>query len=119
MQCQYSGCTNIGVHSCSSCGKLVCGMHAHIFTYFVRCEACDLPIRQAAAKKKAEEERAASKGCSIALIGLTISALGIILTFVVAGGVGDIALFGLLFLLGGLITIATGTVISGVFNDLL
>jgi hypothetical protein len=58
MQCQYSaGCTKIGVHSCSSCGNLVCGKHAPITGSRVRCEDCDLPIRQAEARQAQELER--------------------------------------------------------------
>ena len=40
-QCQYpGGCSNIGIHSCSTCGILVCGKHAQLSPYKVECVNC-------------------------------------------------------------------------------
>lgn len=40
-QCQYpGGCSNIGAHSCSTCGILVCGKHAQLSACQVECANC-------------------------------------------------------------------------------
>lgn len=47
MKCQYSGsCVNVGIHSCSKCGKLFCGKHADVnastYGIHVSCTDCRL-----------------------------------------------------------------------------
>src|SRR5438874_2042937 len=73
MQCQYIACTNIGVHSCSQCGKLVCGKHAHIssgHTVSVKCESC-WQIEQQAKEKQYEADKKSQKGgCLTAVLGI-------------------------------------------------
>ncbi len=81
MQCQNPGCVNIGVHSCSLCGKLVCGMHVDEFfpgSRGLRCSSCGAEWRERKRiSDKAEAERS-EPGCNTALIGSGLFVVGVI-----------------------------------------
>lgn len=87
MECQYSDCTNIGIHSCSECGKLVCGKHAHIYAGlgFLRCESCEQTYWQPLNERKVRAGRTAIRGCLLLPVGLALLAIGIAIQ---AGGLG-------------------------------
>ena len=85
MECQYYGCTNIGVHSCSNCGKLVCGKHAEVLTGYtvsIKCKACLQVERHTRAVEEAERKQEESTGCTISSIGLGILVLGVVVAVV-------------------------------------
>ena len=79
MKCQVSGCTNIGVHSCSSCGTLVCGMHGDISgergQVQVRCSICRYKALNQSSSLSDEEER----GCMTVFYAFGLFGVGIIL----------------------------------------
>lgn len=114
MQCQYVGCTNIGVYSCSNCGKLVCGKHAHVYVNAApHCVDCRLQHErmmtggQTYAEQRYEGDRIANKGCRS--IFMSIPVLIIAGVLIAIGHTGAISLLGafvgliglLIFLVGG------------------
>lgn len=105
MQCQYGTCTNIGVYSCASCGKLVCGMHAVHPTpeSYPVCSACWRERQQERKMEEKASDKITNKGCLVFLVG----AVALVLAAVLSGG---LSMHGFLALLG---MAATATVIIG------
>src|SRR5207248_1078012 len=105
MKCHYASCTNVGIHSCNTCGGLFCGKHAEVKqdTYTgkitVICQddkerkqrALEQSLREARAQRleesavrAAEESRAI--GCGAILVGFGIAGIGMFLSY--NGGIG-------------------------------
>lgn len=93
MQCQYGTCTNIGVHSCASCGKLVCGMHAPIAGSYPICTSCWRERQQVKQMQEKASDKITSKGCLVFVIG----AAALVLAAVLSGG---LSMYGFPALLG-------------------
>jgi hypothetical protein len=106
MVCQYPGCVNIGVHSCSVCGKLVCGKHAPIADIYPKCTTCWQAEVQAKAKKEEEGMKLANKGCLIVLLGIAAMGLGGYLIW--AGHGRELSLSGAIVGLVGFIVVCIG-----------
>lgn len=96
MQCQYGTCTNIGVYSCSSCGKLVCGkheVHSALGSYPL-CLTCWGERQQEREIKEKADNKIMSRGCLVFLVG----AAALVLAAVLSHGLsmdGGLALLGM------------------------
>ena len=108
MQCQYGTCTNIGVYSCFSCGKLVCGKHAvhPAPAGYLICSTCWEGRQQERKIEENASNKIMSRGCLIFLVG----AAALVLAAVFSHG---LSMYGFLALLGmaGTATLIIGAII--------
>lgn len=114
MTCQHGGCGNIGVHSCSKCGRLMCGMHATVSGYNIECTSCSR--KRAAARTAASKVAAKDRDDAFGVSGLLdLSGIAII----IIGGlisVPAIWIVGLVVLGIGLL-LGLGTVVEWFMED--
>lgn len=95
MECQYSGCTNVGIHSCESCGKLVCGKHMS----WQPSNMGRIPYCTTCAQRSDEQYSKSSGGCGLMFLALPLAFFGVSLLAVHAAVIGILLLVGAVFCL--------------------
>jgi hypothetical protein len=100
--CQIASCSNIGVYSCSGCGKLFCGVHGRLRSAWSEDlnPHCDYCVQSIRTEEKKGSRQLIGGGCLIFIVGVVILAICIPLEAWIGVAVGALAILGGLWVAG-------------------